>query len=131
MIAGISPDPVTKSLLGLTSYLYGPPSALADQFTQASVFNAGQYLSSLFFPSNQPTELNPPPAYFVEINALGILKDSLAPVQSDPGSFSDGLSRLLIGRLWPSDVQPAQQADTGSLNVDTGALIGQLLDTVG
>lgn len=130
MIAGITPDPVTKSLLGITSTLYSPPSVAANQYSLATQFDAGRYLRSLFFSESQLTDLHPSPAYFVELNALSILKESLTPVQSDPGSLTNGLAGLLTGRQWPTDIQPPAQSNGSSLGSDTSALIGQLINTL-
>ena len=128
MIAGITQDN-TSSLVGTSRYWYGLPPWPMSQYAFTRQFDAGQYLQTLFF-SQQPTEQNPPPAFFVEINALSILKDTLTPVQSDAGAISDGLTRLLIGRLWPSDVQQTTQTTTSSSTAGADTLIGQLLNSI-
>ena len=121
MISAISPFSGSSS--------YWSSLLPTTQFAFTRQFDAGQYLRTLFF-TEFATADQLSPAFFVELKALEVLQDSITPIQTDAGAITDGLTRLLISRFWPSDAQQSSQS-AASISPTSGEnLVGQLFNQI-
>lgn len=130
MVGGIS-QALVSTVVGLPRYWYGLPPWPSGQYAFTRQFDAGKYLTSLFFPDAQSTVDQLNPAYFIELNALSILQEALAPQQSDPGAQTDPLNQLVSNLLWPSDWPQLAQPNAGAAPEPAGGNpIGQVLNII-
>ncbi len=110
---------------------YGLPPLPSGMAAWSRQFDTGQYLRDLFFPNVLPPQNPLTPAY-LELNALAILQDQLTPPTIEPISAEDTLTKLISGRLWPTNWPPAtgpNAAPVQTLN-DGSPLLGQILNIV-
>lgn len=100
-----------------------------NQFAFTRLFDTGQYLRTLFASEfASPDQFSP--AFFVELKALEVLQDSITPLQTDAGAITDGITRLLIARFWPSDAQQSSQSAASVSPTSGESLVGQLFNQI-
>ena len=128
MIAGIQQNSLTTTL---GRSWYGLPQWPAGQPAFGRQFDAGQFLSELFFPSTQPVPERVGTPYYVELRALSVLQDQLTPPSPAALGTEDALTKLIAGRLWPTLWQSDSQTSPDStLPLRQVELIGRLIDQV-
>jgi hypothetical protein len=127
MITGVDQQSIFTSL---GRYWYGLPPWPTGQYAWRRQFDAGQYLSDLFFPNMQPPANPLESPFFIELNALAILQDQLTLGPAEPESTEDALAKLIAGRLWPTNWPPSTGPHASPVQTlsDGSPLLGQILN---
>jgi hypothetical protein len=129
MIAGTNPNNIVTAA---TSSWYGLAPLPSEPYAWRRPFDAGQFLSDLFFPNAAPPASPLDTPFYLELNALSILKNELTPPAPEPQRTEDALTKLIASRMWPTNwppstpaiAEPVQTIGSGS------ALLGQILNIV-
>jgi hypothetical protein len=129
MIVGIDQNNIVTSLGGSW---YGLAPLPSEPYAWRRPFDAGQFLTDLFFPNVVPPQNPLDTPFFVELNALSILKDQLTPPTPEPQRTEDALTKLIASRMWPTNWPPASSPSAMPVQtLDAGSsLLGQILNIV-